>query len=282
MSKIIRAVRRDAHPTREPAFDPLPQFRMRPFTLAAFCGILTGGFVSTSAAQPSTRWPIHSKDRPQPRVVRPPANAWTVAPPADAVVLFDGSTLARWQKENRGGAPGWKVENDYMEVVPGAGGIATRDGFGDVQLHVEWMAPLPVSGEGQDRGNSGVFLMARYEVQVLDSYGNVTYPDGQAGAIYGQYPPLVNASRPPGEWQTYDIIFHRPRFDAGGKVTAPARMTVLHNGVLVQDNAVLSGPTAHTARPPYERHDDLLPITLQDHGTRVRYRNIWLRDLERP
>lgn len=254
---------------------------MRPFMLAALtCGILTGGLVSTTDAQPSTQWPIHSKDRPQPRVVRPPTNAWTVAPPADATVLFDGTNLARWRKDD-GAAPGWKVESGYMEVVAGTGGIMTRDGFGDAQLHVEWMAPLPAKGEGQDRGNSGVFLMGRYEVQVLDSYGNITYPDGQASAIYGQYPPLVNASRPPGEWQTYDIIFHRPRFDAAGKVTAPARMTVLHNGVLVHDNAVLSGPTAHQARPAYERHEDRLPISLQDHGAPVRYRNIWIRDLER-
>jgi len=232
-------------------------------------------------AQPSTRWPIHSTDRPQPRVVKPPENTWSVAPPGDATVLFSGVDLGRWQKDG-GGAAGWKVENGYVEVVPGAGGIASRDGFGDAQLHVEWMAPLPAVGESQERGNSGVFLMGRYEVQVLDSYGNVTYPDGQAAAVYGQFPPLVNASRPPGEWQTYDIIFHRPRFDAKGKVTSPARMTVLHNGVLVQDNVVLSGPTAHMRRPPYERHEDRLPISLQDHGTKVRYRNIWIRDLERP
>ena len=235
--------------------------------------------MSDANAQPSTRWPIHSPDRPQPRVVKPPANTWVVAPPADAAVLFDGTDLARWQKD-AGAAAGWKVENGYMEVVPNAGGITTRDGFGDVQLHVEWMAPLPAVGEGQDRGNSGVFLMGRYEVQVLDSYGSVTYPDGQAAAVFGQYPPLVNASRPPGEWQTFDIIFHRPRFDAAGKVTRPARLTVLHNGVLVHDDVALSGPTAHKARPPYERHPDRLPISLQEHGTKVRYRNIWIRDLE--
>ena len=231
-------------------------------------------------AQPSTRWPIHATDRPQPRVVNPPANSWTVAPPADATVLI-GTDLSRWQKEG-GGAPGWKVEQGYVEVVPGAGGIVSRDAFGDAQLHVEWMAPLPAVGESQERGNSGVFLMGRYEVQVLDSYENQTYPDGQASAIYGQFPPLVNASRPPGEWQTYDIIFHRPRFDAAGKVTSPARFTVLHNGVLVQDNVVLSGPTAHQRRPPYGKHEDRLPLSLQDHGTKVRYRNIWIRDLEKP
>jgi len=232
-------------------------------------------------AQPSAQWPIHSPDRPPPRVVKPPANTWTIAPPADATVLFDGSGLARWRKDDNSAAA-WKVEHGYMEVVPKAGGIVTRDAFGDVQLHVEWMAPLPVTGESQDRGNSGVFFMGRYEVQVLDSYDNRTYADGQAAAIFGQYPPLVNASRPPGEWQTYDIVFHRPRFDAQGRATSPARLTVLHNGVLVQDNVVLSGPTAHQRRPPYEKHEDRLPISLQEHGTRVRYRNVWVRDLERP
>ena len=249
-------------------------------------GIATAALVtlpmSDANAQPSTRWPIHSPDRPQPRVVKPPAGTWTVPPPGDATVLFGGTDLSKWQKGDAGGAPGWKVEHGYMEVMPEAGGIVTREAFGDAQLHVEWMSPLPVVGEGQHRGNSGVFLMGRYEVQVLDSYGNITYPDGQAAALYGQYPPLVNVSRPPGEWQTYDIVFHRPRFDAAGKVTSPARLTVLHNGVLVQDNVVLSGPTADKARPPYERHADRLPISLQDHGTKVRFRNIWIRDLERP
>jgi hypothetical protein len=166
-----------------------------------------------------------------------------------------------------------------MEVVGGAGGIATRQGFGDVQLHVEWAAPTPATGEGQERGNSGVYLMSTYEVQVLDSYQNVTYADGQAAAIYGQYPPLVNASRPPGQWQTYDIIFHRPRFGEGGKLLRPARVTVLHNSVLVQDDVALTGPTAHQKRPPYTPHPDRMPLLLQDHGAPVRYRNIWLREL---
>jgi hypothetical protein len=247
----------------------------------AFASALLALPMHDADAQPSTRWPIHSPDRPTPRIIKPPAGAWTVAPPSDATVLFGGADLSRWEKDG-GGAAAWKVENGYMEVVPNAGGIASRDRFGDAQLHVEWMAPLPAVGESQERGNSGVFLMGRYEVQVLDSYDNVTYADGQAAAIYGQYPPLVNASRPPGEWQTYDIVFHRPRFDGTGKVSSPARMTVMHNGVLVQDNVVLSGPTAHQRRPPYEKHDDRLPLSLQDHGTRVRYRNIWIRDLERP
>jgi hypothetical protein len=168
-----------------------------------------------------------------------------------------------------------------MEVVPGTGTLSTAQGFGDVQLHVEWMTPAPPKGTDQDRGNSGVFLMGLYEVQVLDSYGSVTYPDGQAGAVYGQYPPLVNASRAPGQWQAYDIVFHRPRFDGAGALASPATMTVFHNGVLVQDHVTLTGPTGHQVRPPYAAHPDRLPLSLQDHGHPVRYRNIWLRELER-
>lgn len=228
-------------------------------------------------AQPSTRWPIHSLDRPQPRVVKPPADSWTVAPPADATLLLGGD-LSRWRKDN-GEAAAWKVENGYVEVVPGSGGIVSRDGFGDAQLHVEWMAPLPAVGESQERGNSGVFLMEHYEIQVLDTYHNVTYADGMAGAVYGQTPPLVNASRPPGQWQTYDIIFHRPKFDRAGQVTEPARVTVLHNGVLVQDNTEITGWTVHAEVAKYQPHADALPLALQDHGKRVRYRDIWVRPL---
>ncbi|HJQ21533.1 MAG TPA: DUF1080 domain-containing protein [Gemmatimonadaceae bacterium] len=203
-----------------------------------------------------------------------------VPAPSDAVVLFDGKSLANWRSADSTHGPArWKVANGYMEVVKGTGAIETVQGFGDAQLHVEWRAPSPPVGTDQDRGNSGVFLMGRYEVQVLDSYDSITYPDGQASAVYGQYPPLVNASRPPGEWQSYDIIFHAPKFDAAGQLLSPARMTVLHNNVLVQDNVTLTGPTAHQHRPPYEAHPDRLPISLQDHGHPVRYRNIWIRDL---
>jgi hypothetical protein len=173
---------------------------------------------------------------------------------------------------------GWKVENGYMEVVAKTGNISTRDSFGDCQLHVEFSEPTPAEGESQERGNSGVFLMSTYEIQVLDSYENKTYADGQAGAVYGQYPPLVNASRPPGQWQTYDVVFHAPRF-AKGKLTAPARVTLLHNGVLVQDNVELTGPTAHGERPAYKPGPDKGPLQLQDHGNPLRYRNIWIREL---
>jgi hypothetical protein len=166
-----------------------------------------------------------------------------------------------------------------MISVAGAGYIQTRQGFGDVQLHVEWAAPTPAQGSSQGRGNSGVFLMGRYEVQVLDSYENETYADGQAAALYGQHPPLFNASRPPGEWQTYDIYFRRPRFSQTGALLEPARVTVVHNGILVQNNAALWGPTEWLQSTFYTPHADHLPLALQDHGNPVRYRNIWLREL---
>ena len=237
----------------------------------------------TAAAQSPTDFPIHSMDRPQPRVVDPGPYPGMQKPPSDAIVLFDGSSLSDWRLADSSDKPArWKVADGYMEVVAGAGNIATARGFGDVQLHVEFVAPTPTHGEGQERGNSGVFLMGIYEVQVLDSYQNPTYADGAAAAIYGQYAPLVNASRPPGEWQTYDIVFHRPRFDASGRVTSKARMTILHNGVLVQDDVVLTGPTAHKQRPPYAKHADRLPLILQDHSDPVRFRNVWVRDLEAP
>lgn len=226
-------------------------------------------------------WPQHSMDRPQPPIVRVRAFV-SVPAPSDAIVLSDGTSLASWRladSTHRGGPAKWKVVNGYMEVVAGAGSIETKRAFGDAQLHVEWRAPTPPKGEGQERGNSGVILMGNYEVQVLDSYENVTYPDGQAAAVYGQFPPLVNASRPPGQWQSYDIVFHAPRFDPDGKLLSPARMTVLHNGVLVQDDVTLTGPTHHNERAPYSAHPDKLPLLLQDHGHPVRYGNIWIREL---
>lgn len=224
-------------------------------------------------------WPQHSLDRPRPPAVNV-RGAVTTPPPADAIVLFDGTGLARWVSGDSAAATArWKVENGYVEVVRGTGGIATRDSFADVQLHVEFMSPAAATGEGQNRGNSGVFLMGRYEVQVLDSWRNDTYPDGQAGSLYGQFPPLVNASLPPGEWQSYDIVFIAPRFDASGKLVSPARLTVLHNGVVVQHDRELLGPTSHRTRAPYEAHPARLPISLQDHGDPVRFRNIWVRNL---
>jgi len=234
---------------------------------------------STARKAELEKWAIHDMARPLPPVVDPGAAGPAVAAPSDAIVLFDGKDLTQWE-DGKGESAKWKVEGGYLEVVAKTGSIRTKKGFGDCQLHLEWATPAAVAGEGQERGNSGVFLMETYEVQVLDSYNNRTYADGQAAAIYGQYPPLVNASRKPGEWQTYDIIFHRPRFGADGKLVEPARMTVFHNGILVHDNCELTGPTAHKARPLYKAHADKMPLSLQDHGNPVRYRNIWLRELE--
>jgi hypothetical protein len=233
--------------------------------------------------QPSdvvTAYPQHSMDRPQPAVVTPRPAGVPIAPPSDAIMLFDGKDLSQWRNGDSASLPArWKVKDGYMEVVGKTGDIATARAFGDVQLHVEWMTPTPAEGEGQERGNSGVYLMKTFEVQVLDSYQNATYADGAAGSVFGQYPPLVNASRPPGTWQTYDIIFHRPRFDAAGVLQCAARVTVFQNGVLVQSDAVLTGPTAYKRRPPYAAMPDKLPLELQDHEHPVRYRNIWVREL---
>ncbi len=255
-----------------------PVFKRITLTTALVALFVAGSILPDSTAQvPSLdQWKVHDEDRPQPPMVDPGPAGEPTPTPADAVVLFDGTDLSQWEKTN-GKAAGWKIENGSMKVVKGAGSIQTKQGFGDVQLHVEWAAPN--SGDGQNSGNSGVFLMNIYEVQVLNSHGNTTYPDGQAAAVYGQYPPLVNASRPPDHWQSYDIIFRRPRFAADGTLLRPARVTVLHNGVLVQDNVVLTGPTSHKKRPPYEAHPDKLSLMLQDHGEPVRYRNIWAREL---
>jgi hypothetical protein len=199
-------------------------------------------------------------------------------PPSDAIVLFNGKDLGRWHSAN-GGPAGWTVRDGYAEVAPGTGDIVTSEKFGDVQLHIEWATPATVKGEGQERGNSGVFLMERYEVQVLDSYQNKTYYHGQAGSVYKQHAPLVNASRKPGEWQAYDIVFHAPRFDEQGKVIDRARVTVFHNGVLIQNNVEIYGLTYNDRPALYIAHDPQASLRLQDHGNPVRYRNIWIRRL---
>ncbi|ESQ76397.1 DUF1080 domain-containing protein [Asticcacaulis sp. AC402] len=200
--------------------------------------------------------------------------------PSDAVVLFDGRNLEAWEAV-KGGAAKWKLVDGAVEATKGTGDIRTRQSFCDVQLHVEWMTPaVPAENAptGQARNNSGVFLQERYEVQVLDSYKAETYVNGQAGSVYKQSVPLVNASRPPETWQTYDIVYKAPRFDAGGKVSEKARVTVLHNGVVVQNGFEIEGPTAWIGQPPYESHG-CAPIRLQDHGDAVRFRNIWVRPL---
>jgi hypothetical protein len=233
-------------------------------------------------AQPDPQWIEHDRNRPQPVAVTP-AVASTQEQvgkaPSDAVVLFDGKDLSQWV--NLDGTPTqWIGRDGYMECVKGSGYARTLQCFGDCQLHVEWAAPTPAQGEGQGRGNSGVFLgLDRYEIQVLDSYNSKTYADGGAASVYGQYPPLVNASLPPGQWQNYDIIYTAPRFDAG-KLTSPARLTVIHNGVLVQNNVELTGPTSWLDRGAYLPHPEKQPISLQDHGNPVRFRNLWVRELK--
>jgi hypothetical protein len=241
-------------------------------------GLAAAAIQNNPRAAELQKWAIHDETRPMPPVVDPGPSGTPEPAPSDAVVLFDGKDLSQWTNA-KGGPAAWKVENGYMEVVKDTGSIKTKRAFGDCQLHVEWAAPSAVVGSGQDRGNSGVFLMDTYEVQVLDCYNNKTYADGMTAAIYGQFPPLVNACRRPGEWQTYDIIFHAPRFDKDGKLLSPARMTVFHNGILVHDNDELTGPTQNKARPPYKAHPDKLPLSLQDHGCLVRFRNIWIREV---
>ncbi|MXY68294.1 MAG: DUF1080 domain-containing protein [Acidobacteriia bacterium] len=233
---------------------------------------------------PGDRWRVHDDARPRPRLVEP-GTASTQSkpglPPSDAIVLFDGENLSNWLERKRGetSAPTWKVENGYMEVVPGTGSHITKQKFGDVQLHIEWAAPAEPRGNSQQRGNSGILIMGLYEIQVLDSYDNISYADGQAGAIYGQYPPMVNASRKPGEWQAYDIIFEAPRF-AGDKLEKPAFVTVFHNGVLLHHRKQMMGPMRHRTTSEYVPHEAELGVLLQAHGNPVRYRNIWARRLD--
>ena len=199
-------------------------------------------------------------------------------PPSDAIILFDGKDLSGWESVKGGPAP-WTVQDGALLIPPKAGAIQTREKFGDVQLHVEWMVPvLPPDRKGQDRGNSGIFLQGLYEVQVLDTLDNPTYVNGQAGSIYKQYAPLVNAQRPAPQWQSYDIVYMAPRFYGDGSLAEPARMTIFLNGVLVQNNVPLRGPTEYRGIPLYKAHGDG-PIQLQDHNNPVRYRNIWLRKL---
>jgi hypothetical protein len=243
--------------------------------------MITGGLAISAGQESIFKWPQHDRQRPAPRVISPgecSTQDHAGRPPSDAVVLFNGRDLSNW-KSIRGGPARWTVGNGYFQVAPGTGDIETDQSFGSFQLHVEWATPAPPHGEDQGRGNSGVFLQGLYEVQVLDSYQSKTYPDGQAGAMYGQYPPLVNACRPPGRWQSYDIIFHAPRFLPNGVLYRPAFVTVLQNGVLVQDHVALSGPTQNKVRPPYLPGVATGPLRLQDHHNPVRFRNIWIRPL---
>jgi hypothetical protein len=223
-------------------------------------------------------------ERPRARKVTPGLPLLNEAPPSDAIVLFDGKDLTQWTQTAREGQPQepkWKVENGYMEIVPRTGRLVTKEKFGDCQLHVEWMIPKEATGSGQGRGNSGIELMTRYEIQVLESYENLTYADGAAGAMYGIWPPLVNPARPQGEWNVYDITFEAPRFESG-KLLRPAYFTVLFNGVLVQNHQEQLGATIWRQVPKYTPHAAEEPLSLQDHSQPVRFRNIWIRRLDLP
>ena len=242
--------------------------------------LLAALFVTVSAVtaygdRPVHTFKQHSMEREKPTKVTPGKKPG--APPSDAVVLFGGKDLSAWEAVD-GSEAGWKVEDGDMVIVPGSGSIRTKKKFGDCHLHIEWATDPSPDPDQHYPGNSGVYFGSLYEIQILSPTPNI-YADGMAGAIYGQYPPLVDANREAGEWQTYEIIYRRPRFDEDGKLTQPATMTVFHNGVLVQDCEALTGPTAHKRRPPYKPHGKL-PIMLQDHGCELRFRNIWLRPLD--
>ncbi len=233
----------------------------------------------TARQDPSYK--IHDWNRPRPPVVDPGTPSTQEVPgkaPSDATVLFDGRDLSQWVAMD-GSAPKWIIKDGVLECVRGSGFIRTLQNFGDCQLHLGYATPIPPQGRSQGRGNSGVFMMGMYEIQVLDNYDNPTYADGYSAAVYGEYPPLVNVCRPPGQWESYDVVFTRPRFDEKGQLASPARLTLLHNGVLVQNNVAIKGPTNWMVREPYRWHPDKLPLSLQDHGNPVRYRNIWIREL---
>jgi hypothetical protein len=232
-----------------------------------------------AADPPAFRYEVHDPMRPLPPVVDPGPARPPVAPPSDAVVLLPlaGGDLSAWRGGD-GGPPKWTLADGVMTVTPGTGDLRTAADFADCQLHLEWMVPADRKVEGQMGGNSGVFLMDRYELQILSVHGNRTYADGMAGALYGQYPPLANPCRPQGEWNTFDVVFRAPRFRPDGSLESPARLTAFFNGVLVQDDAELLGTTAHRARASYAAHGPG-PIRLQDHGDPIRFRNIWVRPL---
>jgi hypothetical protein len=243
----------------------------------AFC--ITGFFIVVSlAAQNRVGGDPKLSEvwTPEPKKITP--GKTQADPPSDAIILFDGKDASQWG-DSAGRPIKWKVEDGAITVVARQGDIKTKQKFGDCQLHIEWRTPAEVKGEGQGRGNSGIFLMDRYELQVLDSYVSKTYSNGQAGSIYKQLPPLVNSTRSPGEWQTYDVIFTAPRFYENGSVKSQARITVFHNGVLVQNNAAIWGGTEYIGIPTYNKHADKESIRLQDHGNPVSFRNIWIREL---
>lgn len=225
---------------------------------------------------PGGKWHVHDGNRPQPRIVTPGTTPG--AAPSDAIVLFDGTDLSGWTSVKTRGEAEWEIIGDTMRVKPGTGDIRTKERFGDCQLHVEFSCPAEIKGEGQGRGNSGVFLMDIYEVQVLDGYENPTYADGITASLYGEYPPLVNSCVKPGDWHTYDILWTAPRFE-GVELISPAYLTVIHNGVVVHNHVEVMSPTGHRDVYSYKAHAPTGPLKLQDHGDLVSFRNIWYRPI---
>ncbi len=245
---------------------------MKPSTLPFAFLLATSAFAAELPAPELTEvW------SPVPPIVQAPPGGI----PSDAVVLFDGRHLDAWETAKAGetGPAPWRIEDGALVVAPRSGDIRTKAAFGDLQLHLEFRSPAKIAGKGQGRGNSGVFFMGLYELQVLDSHENETYANGQVASIYKQHIPLANAARPPGEWQTYDVVFLAPRFSADGSLISPARMTVFHNGILVQYHVALRGPTVFRGEPAYRPHAPKLPLSLQDHRDLVAFRNIWVREL---
>lgn len=244
-------------------------------------GSLTGPML------PGQPWRVHDLRRPRPAMVTPGELSTYEkpgTPPSDAIVLFDGKDLSNWchispEDPSQLLEAQWKVENGYFEVTPRSGSLHTIDNFGTCQFHIEWQTPAEVRGDSQGRGNSGVYFMGEFEVQVLDSYNNRTYADGQAGALYGQYPPMVNASRKPGEWQVYDILFQAPKFSLDGKLERPALVTVIHNGIFLHNAREYVGQSGGGGLPKYDPISPAAPIQLQNHGNPVRFRNVWVRPL---
>lgn len=249
----------------------LPHSTITPRRLLATSLLFAGFALATSSTQLVAQEYLNGIKWEKPPIVDP-GNS-DAAPPSDAIVLFDGSDASAWLNADK-----WTISDGNL--VTGKGQITTKESFGDCQLHIEWSAPTPAKGSGQGRGNSGIFLMGRYEIQVLDSYDNETYYDGQAGAIYKQTPPMVNAMRPPGEWNTYDIFWTAPRFAEDGSLTSPAYITAVHNGVLILNHFALLGDTPYNRPPRYTAHPPTGPISLQDHGNPVRFRNMWVREIK--
>jgi hypothetical protein len=232
------------------------------------------GFQDTPM-QPDGLWHVHDPARPQPPVVTSGTFSEKATPPSDAIVLFDGTDLSQWRDKKTGEAAPWTIEDGVM--VSAKGDIQTTNQFGDIQLHLEFKEPTPPKGDGQGRGNSGVFFMGQYEIQVLDCYDNKTYADGATAGIYGQHPALVNACRPPGEWQTYDIIFNVPHFGTNGDLLSPGYVTVFHNGVVAQNHQAIRGATNWRVPGKYTPHGPTGPLALQYHNNSVSFRNIWVR-----